>query len=166
MKLGTLLCAGKSFLGGQGFVPYRENKRVYLPKFNPGKKNPFSEKSEEAKPEVKPENPEAKAATPAPAPVAAPVERTAIVPAPQPVRATNWAEKLNPFRTAKPARVAPPAPMPNVQTELSLDSVKVVHNDLSDADVEVVPMKSRSGPPASGAAMAADFLAEPVLKPI
>ena len=25
-----------------------------------------------------------------------------------------------------------------------LDSVKVVHNDLSDADVEVVPMKSRA----------------------
>jgi hypothetical protein len=30
------------------------------------------------------------------------------------------------------------------QTELSLDSVKVVHNDLSDVDVEVVPIKSRS----------------------
>jgi hypothetical protein len=30
-----------------------------------------------------------------------------------------------------------------VQSELSLDSVKVVHNDLSDADVEVVPIKSR-----------------------
>ncbi|HUA66562.1 MAG TPA: hypothetical protein VME24_11990 [Alphaproteobacteria bacterium] len=33
------------------------------------------------------------------------------------------------------------------QTELSLDSVKVVHNDLSDVDVEVVPIKSRSGAP-------------------
>jgi len=33
------------------------------------------------------------------------------------------------------------------QTELSLDSVKVVHNDLSDVDVEVVPMKSRSNVP-------------------
>jgi hypothetical protein len=32
------------------------------------------------------------------------------------------------------------------QTELSLDTVKVVHNDLSDAEVEVVPMKSRSAP--------------------
>jgi hypothetical protein len=31
-----------------------------------------------------------------------------------------------------------------VQSELSLDSVKVVHNDLSDADVEVVPIKSRT----------------------
>ena len=33
--------------------------------------------------------------------------------------------------------------LPAVQTELSLDTVKVVHNDLSDADVEVVPIKSR-----------------------
>jgi hypothetical protein len=29
-----------------------------------------------------------------------------------------------------------------VQAELSLDTVKVIHNDLSDADVEVVPIKS------------------------
>jgi hypothetical protein len=33
------------------------------------------------------------------------------------------------------------------QTELSLDSVKVVHNDLSDVDVEVVPIKSRTSVP-------------------
>ena len=37
MKLGKLLGAGKSFFGGQGVVTYRENKQVYLPKFNPGK---------------------------------------------------------------------------------------------------------------------------------
>jgi hypothetical protein len=37
------------------------------------------------------------------------------------------------------------------QTELSLDAVKVVHNDLSDVDVEVVPMKSRSAAPELGA---------------
>jgi hypothetical protein len=36
-----------------------------------------------------------------------------------------------------------------VQPDLSLDAVKVVHNDLSDADVEVVPVKSRSAAPAS-----------------
>jgi hypothetical protein len=30
-----------------------------------------------------------------------------------------------------------------VQVELSLEKVKVVHNDLTDADVEIVPMKSR-----------------------
>lgn len=39
---------------------------------------------------------------------------------------------------AKGQRVTP------TQTELSLDSVKVVHNDLSDVDVEIVPIKSRA----------------------
>ncbi|HTV42449.1 MAG TPA: hypothetical protein VMF08_17920 [Candidatus Sulfotelmatobacter sp.] len=33
------------------------------------------------------------------------------------------------------------------QTELSLDTVRVVHNDLSDVDVEVVPIKSRAAAP-------------------
>ena len=45
------------------------------------------------------------------------------------------------WRGSAPA--APSAPCP-VQSELLLDSVKVVHNDLSDADVEVVPIKSRT----------------------
>ena len=36
-------------------------------------------------------------------------------------------------------------PMLNgVQSELSLDAVKVLRNDLSDADVEIVPVKSRT----------------------
>jgi hypothetical protein len=34
-----------------------------------------------------------------------------------------------------------------VQTELSLNAVKVLHNDLSDADVEIVPVKSRTMAP-------------------
>jgi hypothetical protein len=42
-----------------------------------------------------------------------------------------------------------------VQSELLLDSVKVVHNDLSDADVKVVPIKSRT----------AREMAAPVLSP-
>ena len=33
-----------------------------------------------------------------------------------------------------------------MQAELSLDRVKVVHNDLTDADVEIVPIKSRTMP--------------------
>jgi hypothetical protein len=53
----------------------------------------------------------------------------------------SWADKLNPISIFKAA----PAEKPMAtQTELSLDSVRVVHNDLSDVDVEVVPMKSRS----------------------
>jgi hypothetical protein len=62
---------------------------------------------------------------------------------------TGWIVKFNPasiFR-AVPSKVAfgeveKSAP---TQTELSLDSVRVVHNDLTDVDVEVVPIKSRTG---------------------
>jgi len=44
----------------------------------------------------------------------------------------RWASKANPFRSARAA--APPA----VQGELSLEKVKVVRNDLSDSDLELV----------------------------
>jgi hypothetical protein len=47
---------------------------------------------------------------------------------------------LNPFRSAELAEV----PQKAVQVELSLDAVKVLQNDLSDADIEVVPVKSRT----------------------
>ena len=69
----------------------------------------------------------------------------------------SWAGKLNPasiFRHIpgksglKPLDGAAGAQKTTVtQAELSLDTVKVVHNDLSDAEVAVVPMKSRSAPP-------------------
>jgi hypothetical protein len=49
--------------------------------------------------------------------------------------------------TAKPAR--PRVAKPMVQAELSLKSVKVVRNDLSDTDLEIVQGKS---PPASASA--------------
>jgi hypothetical protein len=55
------------------------------------------------------------------------------------------------FRAALPTRAAGRSESaakgqkgPPTQTELSLDAVKVVHNDLSDVDVEVVPIKSRA----------------------
>jgi hypothetical protein len=38
---------------------------------------------------------------------------------------------------------------PPVQGELSLDRIKVVRNDLSDADLEVVPAKPRVAPAAT-----------------
>lgn len=77
--------------------------------------------------------------------VAAPVATPAVAkPAKQ-----GWATRLNPFRAPEPAQ-----PTQVVQAELSLNSVKVVHNDLTDADVEVVPVKSH-----------ADAVAAPVLPP-
>lgn len=139
MKLAKLLGAGKSFFGGKGSVSYREDKRVYLPKFGPAK-NPFAPKP------VEPGGGEAgapeKTSAPVAVKVAAKTQKIYDAPtAPKPTRAIGWADKLNPFRAPQPAV----EPRPNaVQSELSLDAVKVLHNDLSDADVEIVPVKSRT----------------------
>jgi len=123
MNLGKLLFAGKSVVNGCETVSYRENKQVALPKFV-SPKNPFSP----AKKEIAPALATAQKLPP-------------ISSAPKSLAA--WTNKLNPA-----SLWSGPAPMeqktlPAVQTELSLDTVKVVHNDLSDADVEVVPIKSR-----------------------
>jgi hypothetical protein len=144
MNLGKLLGSGKSFFGGKGTVTYRENKQVYLPTFNTDR-NPFAPKAVEPQPEA---SAPAVVVTEAPKPQRVPTSPVPVaVPVPGPARSVNWAEKLNPFRSAKPATAAPTVPMPNLQSEFSLNGVKVVHNDLSDADVEVVPMKSRSATP-------------------
>ena len=141
MNFGKLLAVGKGFLGGRGVVAYRADKRVYLPKFNSAK-NPFVPKAAEKKSAPAPA-PQKMAVTVA-APVAAKTQKIPVFAAQQPLRAASWTERLNPFRT--PAPVAPPMLNP-VQTELSLNAVKVMHNDLSDADVEVVPVKSRTMAP-------------------
>jgi hypothetical protein len=61
----------------------------------------------------------------------------------------NWLKKINPLvwlGSRKPAPAKPAAPRfgkTPVQGELSLDNIKVMRNDLSEADVEIVPMKAR-----------------------
>jgi hypothetical protein len=140
MNLGKLLGAGKSFFGGSGVISYRADKRVYLPKFNAAK-NPFEPKPVESSVPVV----AAPISTPVGGMASAEVKAKATtVPrlvAPKPSRTVTWTERLNPFRGPEP--VAPELPKP-VQAELSLQAVKVLHNDLSDADVEVVPVKSRT----------------------
>jgi hypothetical protein len=143
MNLGKLLGAGKTFFGGGGSIAYRENKRIYLPKFN-AERNPFTPKPAESAPVMAPAV--VPAAEKLSAPVAAPAQKIPVFAAPQPklpmpARATSWTDKLNPFRTPPPARPIPPSA---VQVELSLEAVKVVHNDLADADIEIVPVKSRT----------------------
>ncbi len=158
MNLGKLLGAGKTFFGGNKMAEYRQNKRVYLPKFN-AEKNPFTPKPVEpaaAAPEVKKVS----------APVAAKTQKISTLPASKPARA-GWTSKLNPFRAPEP--VAPPLSKV-VQPELSLDAVKVVHNDLADADIEIVPVKSRAAAPVatpvlSPAREAWEYLGESLLKP-
>ncbi len=141
MNLGKLLGAGKSFFGGGGKVAYRTDKSFYLPKFN-AEKNPFAPKPVESSPAPAPEVKKVAAALLAKTqkiPVFAPQQPKPASPAP--ARATNWADKLNPFRAPQPTRLAPQSA---TQVELSLEAVKVVHNDLADADIEVVPVKSRT----------------------
>jgi hypothetical protein len=140
MNLGKLLGAGKSFFGGRGVVAYRADKRVYLPKFN-SVKNPF-----ESKPAADPA-PAGTEATVAPVPAAVKAKRkTGMIPvftASKPSRGGSWTDRINPFRGPQPAAAAAALAKP-VQTEMSLQAVKVLHNDLTDADVEVVPVKSRT----------------------
>lgn len=144
MNLGKLLSAGKSVFGGGANKRYHEDRRVYLPKFNSAK-NPFSSKPAEApaapaaEPEPTTKPVAARVATQAGGATAAKAPEMPVTAAPRPVRSTNWADKLNPFRSAKP--VASPM-VDAVQAELSLESVKPIANDLADADIEVVPVKS------------------------
>jgi hypothetical protein len=128
MNLGKLLFAGKSVVNGSAAVSYRENKQVALPKFG-SPKNPFAPAKKETAPD-----PEAARKQP-------PISST-------PKSLAVWTTRLAPSSFwGGAAATEQKAPTP-VQTELSLDTVKVVHNDLSDADVEVVPIKSR--PAAAG----------------
>jgi len=159
MKLGTLLATGKSLaLGRRGDSPYRANKQIYLPKFS-SPKNPFTAPAETMA-GAETAGPAAGSAHAAPIKKepatktqklpfvtshhAAAVEKPAL-PFKKPGRSLNWMSRLNPFQSgpAFPAARGKQAKTA-VQTELSLDAVKVLRNDLSDVDVEVVPLKSRS----------------------
>jgi hypothetical protein len=132
MNLGKLLSAGKSIFGGGGVVRYRENKRYSLPKFN-ADRNPFAPRDNAAAPDS--------AKTQKLPEISTKTQKIPLPPVARPARVTTWKERFNPFRAPEP--VAPPM-VGAVQAELSLDAVKVVRNDLADADIEVVPVKSQT----------------------
>ncbi len=134
MKLGKLLFAGKSVVNGSETISYRENKLVVLPKFV-SPKNPFAPSKTPVETAAAPAKKET-----APALLAA-QKMPPISGASKSLAA--WTTRLNPASLWSGAAPTEQKVLPAVQTELSLDAVKVVHNDLSDADVEVVPIKSR-----------------------
>jgi hypothetical protein len=70
--------------------------------------------------------------------------QTPVGPLKKPDRSLKWMSRLNPFVSGSPFTAAggKHAKIP-VQAELSLDAVKVLRNDLSDVDIEVVPLKCR-----------------------
>lgn len=149
MSLGKLLTAGKSLVGGPDVTSrYQMNKQMRLPKFV-SPRNPFAT---EGKTEVAPAQ-SLKPAQDSPAaegPTVRPARRelskrvalvARLVVAMQ--RTGEWLGKANPFsrvaKSAGPKKSAIPCftKLP-VQSELCLDKVHVVRNDLSDADLEVV----------------------------
>jgi hypothetical protein len=129
MSLGKLLASGKSFVNGRSKAAYREDKRVYLPKFGLAK-NPFTAPVQTELPKVEAQE------------SVAPCEKIAASAQPAKSLAT-WTRKLNPVSVWRDSQEGKSAPRLVIQADLSLDTVKVVHNDLSDADVEIVPIKSR-----------------------
>ena len=146
MNLGKLLGTGKSIIGGGKPAAYRTDKRFYLPQFV-SPKNPFAN----------PAAPATQAELPKPPPQDSPVvlvkkttpswAKTQKMPVSSvqgaTARATTWVSKLNPAAIFRAAPSSAGKIVTPVQAELSLEKVKVVHNDLTDADVEIVPMKSR-----------------------
>ena len=132
MSFGKLLAAGRSIMNGRASVAYRENKHVYLPKFEPAK-------GLLAKPAP------VAGATPGAVDAGAPVKLSVTAPSTNRsgARPSSWSARLNPISRLCGVAASPVRPVIAVQTELSLDTVKVLHNDLSDAEVEVVPLKSR-----------------------
>ena len=133
------MAAGKSLVSGRGAMAYRESKQAYLPKFG-SPKNPFVTPAQNESPKAPLENPVApmeKVSTPS-------WTKTQTIPAisATPKSLATWTTKLNPMTMLRGSQEEKTF-SPVVQTELSLDSVKVVHNDLTDADVEIIPMKSR-----------------------
>lgn len=153
MSMGRLLAAGRSLIGAQDTSSrYRLDKRARLPKFV-SPKNPFASGTTSSL--VTPPTPIQAIMSPT-EPVSRACEPAAnsmpvIPPATSSLRRAvrrlqEWCVEANPLpRLAGPARSAftQPArpPMAAIQGELSLDTVKVVRNDLSDTDLEIVPVK-------------------------
>ncbi|MDB6018904.1 MAG: hypothetical protein JWR19_3393 [Pedosphaera sp.] len=107
-----------------------------------------------------------------PARVEPPVAREVPVPARKRLPLATWAKKLNPLAYL-PARKASAQPVRTrvartpVQTELSLERVKVIRNDLTEADLEVIQARPvpavklpQSAPPAPSAPQAGPVSAE------
>lgn len=150
-----LLTAGKSLVGSEnaGGGRYRVNKRRLLPKFE-SSSNPFSAPEIETKPSPPPPG-ISKTVTSLPTETNGTPVRNVEPVKEQPESASkskgfkplNWLQKGRSFVSRAGARlrrkpVAAVSPRPVVQGELSLDKVKVVRNDLSDTDFEVVAARA------------------------
>jgi len=155
MSLMKLLTVSKSFAGGRsGPGRYKMAEQGLLPKFAPmGRPVSLAPKRKSDEPPTiqranstpnAPPNSLQQQFFQVPAPVAKPVKAAA--PTPRAARSdvsTNWfrlgSQPIRPAGKSKPA---------TAQTELSLDAVKPVRNDLSDSDLQIVPARTAIEPDA------------------
>jgi hypothetical protein len=155
MSLVRLLTAGKSFVGlKESGNRYRVTGQRLLPKFE-SNKNPFKTGAKAETGEVlekpaplEPE-PVIQSAAPISASPSAPSQTAEVKGKSQLARWTQfWKGCFSSFKpqwptrprtTTKPGILRPTKTM--VQVELSLEKVRVVRNDLSDSDVEIVTAK-------------------------
>lgn len=138
MSLSQLLAVGQSIKGGKDAPsPYRMTDGKLLPKFAPVGRpislapppRPFAETAERFFAGRKAHKTDPAAAT-------APAQPVVAVAKPAAAASTGRGlRRLNPFASKSAAA------RPLVQAELSLDAVKVVRNDLSDADLELIPVQ-------------------------
>jgi len=164
MSLLRLLTAGKSLVGLKGTENrYSVARRGLLPKFT-SKKNPFHSGTRpepgnlpgDTSPSC-PNAAESKSVNGANCdPGMSAIQHPAVAVAPQIRPTTSWQQKAEETSKVSTPKwrallpwLRPRAPKPAiprfaktmVQGELSLEAVKVVRNDLSDSDLEIVPTK-------------------------
>lgn len=177
MSLGRLLTSGKSLIGFQNEDGrYQMRRKNLLPKFG-SDRNPFTASRPEPLRGDAHEKIRAVGRTLTPAEVAAAkLKETRPLPALTAVkdrkvdqpsageslgsRMAGWVKRIHPLGWLRRRATAPKPAVPRfdkapVQAELSLDRIRVVRNDLSETDVEVVPAK-----------ISVDAKAEPVVRPV
>jgi len=164
MSLVRLLTTGKSLTGVDPATNrYRMRSRFLLPKFG-SDKNPFTQPAAVPRAAVQETTPAQIAAANLketrrlPATVAVELKTSGD----QPVSGTfgrirEWLRRRNPLarwprRNREPKAAIPRFNKSPIQVELSLDSVKVVRNDLNDADLEIVAAKPSAKPKSGPAA--------------
>ncbi len=145
MSLMRLLTAGKSLVGiRETQSRYRVTDHRLLPKFV-SKANPFRATTMPGPAPAGSETAQPGAANPTP--IGGGVEQSGAAAG----GARNWLARVRQLMgSQRPSRTQSAIPRfnkPMVQVELSLESVKVVRNDLSDSDLEVVPSRAAQPPP-------------------
>lgn len=152
MSLKNFLAVGHSFTGGpSGKSPYELRKENLLPRFGQGRQNPSEREPEQVQADWLDETPrpqetvtanQASQTAPLPAIPASAVPAFKPPQAAIPERKGAWYYLSFGFLRRKKSQT------PLVQSELGLDHVRVVRNDLEDSDLELVVVRKKRKKPA------------------